>query len=133
MYKLGKRSMKNLIGVHPFLSFAAMKAIEITKQDFMVLDGVRTEEEQQKLIDRGVSKSKDSYHLYGLAMDLVAYVDGKPSWEKEYYKEIEIAMKRVITFYELPIQWGYDRWSWDMPHWELTGMKHKYDIRKLSS
>lgn len=133
MYKFGQRSMRNLIGVHPFLSFAAMKAIEISAQDFMVLDGVRTEEEQQKLIDRGVSKSKDSYHLYGLAVDLVAYVDGKPSWEKEYYAEIEIAMKRVINFYELPIEWGYDKWSWDMPHWQLTGMKHIYDIRKLSA
>ena len=123
--------MKELIGVHPILSFCVVKAIEITAQDFMVLDGIRTEEEQQKLVDRGVSKTIHSYHCYGLAVDLVAYVDGKPSWDRQYYKDIAIAMKMVIDRYELPIEWGYDKWSWDMPHWQISGFKDKYDIRKL--
>ena len=32
MYKLGKGSMRELVGVHPILAFAVVKAIEITKK-----------------------------------------------------------------------------------------------------
>lgn len=131
MYKLSDRSMKELQHVHPYLAFAVLKAIETTKQDFMVLDGLRTDVEQRKLVERGVSKTKDSYHLYGLAVDLVAYVDGKPTWEREYYQAIADAMKHVIELYNLPIEWGYDKWSWDLPHWQMTGFKGIYDARKF--
>lgn len=131
MYQLSSRSLKELVGVHPALAFAVTEAIKITKQDFMVLDGTRTPSEQEKLVARGVSKTMDSYHLYGLAVDLVAYVDGKPSWEREYYAEIARAMKSVIKKHNLPIEWGYDKWSWDLPHWQMTGYKDKYDARKF--
>ena len=130
MYKLGIRSMSELVGVHPLLSFAVCKAIEITRQDFMVFDGVRTAKEQEKLVARGVSKTKNSYHLYGLAVDLVAYVNGQPSWDEKYYKEISIAMKTVIDKYDLPIEWGYDKWKWDMPHFQITKL-NGIDARKV--
>ena len=128
--------MKELIGVHPMLSFAVTEAIKVTAQDFMVLDGLRTEAEQAKLVARGVSKTNNSYHLYGLAVDLVAYVDGKPSWDVKYYQAIADAMKFVISKYDLPIEWGYDKWSWDMPHFQITTLEGKdarrvYDARKL--
>ena len=133
MYHLSNRSMKEIIGVHPILAFAATEAIRITKQDFMILDGVRTIEEQEKLVARGASKTMNSYHLWGLALDLVAYVDGKPNWEHKYSKEIAIAMKHVIHVHNLPIDWGGDWRSFiDMPHWQLTGMKNQYDIRKFT-
>jgi len=130
MYSLSKRSMKELIGVHPILAFAVVRAIEITEQDFMVLDGLRTQAEQDKLVARGVSKTNNSYHLYGLAVDLVAYVDGKPSWDTQYYDAIAVAMKRVIEQYALPIEWGYDLWSWDLPHFQITKLDGK-DARKV--
>jgi len=41
--------MANLIGIHPVLSFAVVKAIKVTKQDFTVFEGVRSIERQQKL------------------------------------------------------------------------------------
>ena len=136
MYKLSKRSMKELIGVHPILAFAVTEAIKLTNQDFMVLDGLRTTKEQEKLVARGVSKTMNSFHLYGLATDLVAYVDGRPSWEEHHYYAIETAMKQVIKKHSLPIEWGYDKWSWDMPHWmisKLNGMdaREVYDVRKF--
>ena len=135
-YKLGKRSLSELACVHPLLGFAVIKAIEITRQDFMVFDGVRTTKEQEKLVLRGVSKTNNSYHLYGLAVDLVAYVDGKPSWDKEHYQAIVEAMKHIIEKYELPIEWGYDKWGWDLPHWQITKLDGKdarqvYDVRQL--
>ncbi len=132
MYKLSRRSQKELIGVHPILAFAVTEAIKITKQDFMVLDGVRTKQEQLKLLARGVSKTTNSYHLYGLAVDLVAYVKGKPTWEHKYYPEIDKAMKHVITQHDLPIDWGYNLWGWDEAHWQLSGMRNQYDVRQLA-
>ena len=133
MYKLSKRSMRELIGVHPMLAFVVMEAIKITKQDFMVLDGTRTTPEQRKLVERGVSKTMDSYHLYGDAVDLVAYVNGKPTWEEKYYKEIAIAMERAAEMHNIDgIDWGYDLWEWDMAHFQLTGFKPYYDIRDYS-
>ena len=136
MYYLGKRSRQELIGVHPILAFAVTEAIKITKQDFMVFDGIRENKEQQKLVDRGVSKTMNSFHLYGLATDLVAWVNGKPSWEEKYYKEIDIAMKTVIDLHNLPIQWGYDMWKWDLVHYQITKLdgldaRKVYDFRKL--
>ena len=131
-FKLGKRSMGELVGVHPVLAFAVTEAIKVTRQDFMVFDGVRTAREQEKLVARGVSKTNNSYHLYGLAVDLVAYVDGKPSWDKLYYNDIAEAMKHVIEKYDLPIEWGYDKWGWDLPHFQMTGYRKVYDIRKLT-
>ncbi len=137
-FKLSKKSQRELIGVHPVLAFAVMEAIKITDQDFMVFDGLRTQREQNKLVRSGRSKTKRSYHLYGLAVDLVAFADGKPSWDIKYYADIAHAMKTVIKKYSLPIEWGHELWGWDSPHWQMTrdkltqkDMRKVYDVRKL--
>ena len=41
MYQLGKKSKKKLEGVHPDLVKVVERAIEITEQDFTVLEGLR--------------------------------------------------------------------------------------------
>lgn len=134
MYRLSKRSKKELTGVHPKLAFVVMEAIKITKQDFMVLDGIRTPREQRKLVERGVSKTMDSYHLYGLAVDLVAYVNGKPTWEEKYYKEIAIAMEKAAEMHNIDgIDWGYDLWKWDMAHFQISGMKPYYNAANINA
>ncbi len=132
MYKLSKRSQKELIGVEPALAFLVTETILITKQDFMVLDGVRSMEEQRKLVDRGVSKTFNSYHLNGLAVDLVAYVDGKLTWDEKYYPAINKAMQKVADKHDIKVDWGFALWGWDMAHFQRTGMKPYYDIRKLT-
>lgn len=130
-YSLSKRSMKELIGVHPELAFAVTEAIKITKQDFMVFDGLRTAQEQRKLVERGVSKTNDSYHLYGLAVDLVPYVNGGVTWDEQYFPEIIKAMKTIIMRHGLKVDSGFELWGWDMAHWQMSGMKPYYDIRKI--
>jgi peptidoglycan L-alanyl-D-glutamate endopeptidase CwlK len=132
-YQLGKKSWKALQGVHPALAFAVTEAIKLSKQDFTVFEGLRSVERQKELVAKGSSKTMDSYHLYGLAVDLVAIVDGKVTWEEKYYYEIGAAMKEVIARHSLPIDWGYELWKWDLPHWQMTGYKDKYDIRKLTT
>jgi len=131
-FLLSKRSLKRLVGVHPKLAFAVYEAIKETKVDFGVIEGVRTMSKQKKLVNQGRSKTLKSYHLNGLAVDLVPYIDGNYRWDNiEAFKEINKAMKTVIEKYNLKIDWGYDIWKWDMPHYQMTGMRSKYDIRKI--
>ena len=132
MYKLSNKSYKKLIGVHPELGFAITEAIKITDQDFSVFEGVRTMARQKQLVKKGKSKTFKSYHLYGLAADLVAYTPRGLSWDAKYYKEIHRAMTEVIGAHGLHIDNGFDLWGWDMPHWQMTGYRKKYDIRKIS-
>lgn len=140
MYKLGKRSLKNMIGIHPELAFAVHEAIKITKQDFGILNlgGLRTNAEQARLYAQGrttegkkVTWTLDSYHQRGLAVDLVAYSNGKFNWKVKNYPLIVEAMKTVIQMHGLEIDHGYDLWGKDLPHWQMTGMKPYYDVRKL--
>lgn len=134
-YILGTHSLNELKGVHPELVKIVKDAIKITKQDFIVFDGLRTEAEQRKYVLKGVSKTNRSFHLYGLAVDLVPWVHGKPTWEEKYFKEIAIAMKTAIEGSIFKIEWGYDKWGWDLPHWQITTLNGKdarlvYDARK---
>ena len=131
-YKLGKRSLKRLVGVHPLLAFAVTEAIKISKVDFGVIEGVRKMKRQKKLVKQGKSKTFNSYHLYGLAVDLVPYIDGNYRWDDPAaFQEIAVAMQKVINTYSLPVEWGFKKWGWDMPHWQMTGFRAKYDIRKI--
>lgn len=52
-FSLGERSVQRLLGVRPDLVAVVRRAIEITAQDFMVLEGVRTERRQRELYGQG--------------------------------------------------------------------------------
>ena len=49
-FKLGKRSLSNLEGVHPDLIKVVNRAIELTQVDFTVIEGLRTKERQAQLL-----------------------------------------------------------------------------------
>ena len=141
MYRLGNRSRKNMIGLHPMIAFAVEMAIKRTEQDFGILNrgGVRTDAEQAAMYAQGrttegskITWTKDSFHQYGLAVDLVAYNNGKFNWKTKNYTEITKAMKSVIKEYDLPIEHGYDLWKKDLPHYQMSGFKPYYDIRNYT-
>ena len=87
MFKLGKRSKRELEGVHPDLVRVVKTAIKLSDIDFTVTDGLRTISEQAELVKRGASKTMRSNHLkqletgYGHAVDLVGLLNGKARWE----------------------------------------------------
>jgi peptidoglycan L-alanyl-D-glutamate endopeptidase CwlK len=58
MFSLGTKSISRLEGVHPDLIRLVKRAIELTTQDFMVLEGVRTEQRQRELYAQGRSAAK---------------------------------------------------------------------------
>lgn len=104
-YKLGKRSLERLIGVDERMAAVVKYAINITKQDFSVICGVRTIEEQRALVAKGASQTMKSKHIDGLAVDLMAYVDGG-RWELNLYDEIADAMAEAAREVDVPIRWG---------------------------
>jgi hypothetical protein len=119
-FKLSQRSLNNLKGVDEDLVAVVKRAIEITEIDFGITEGIRTLDRQEELFKKGLSKTMKSKHLIGRAVDLVAYVDGKVSWEKEDYYPIALAMERAAIELNVKIKWGGDFKSFfDGPHFEL--------------
>jgi hypothetical protein len=119
-FKLSKRSLDRLNGVDDDLVAVVKRAIELTEVDFGVTEGIRTLDRQRVLFNEGKSKTMNSKHLIGRAVDVVAFVDGKVSWDKEYYVTISKAFKQAAKELEVSIRWGGDFKSFfDGPHYEL--------------
>ena len=103
---LGELSRQNLVGVHPDLVRVVERAIEITSQDFQVHDGVRSIDEQTALVASGASKTMDSRHLTGHAVDLVPVVNGKLRWEIIPCCAIAEAVRTAARELDVRIRWG---------------------------
>jgi len=106
MFKLSQRSLDRLKGVNPDMVKVVKRAIEITDVDFGVTQGLRTEEEQKVLVATGASKTMKSKHLTGDAVDLVAYIGSRISWEITLYDNIADAMKQAAKELGVKIRWG---------------------------
>lgn len=105
-YSLSQRSLDRLEGVDEDLVNVVKRAIEITEVDFGVIQGLRTIEEQEALVAKGASQTMKSKHLEGRAVDLMAYVGGKGSWELTIYDEVADAMKQAADELGVQIRWG---------------------------
>ena len=120
MYKFSSRSYSNLVGVRPELVAVATRALAISDVDFMVTEGLRSEDRQRVLVASGASKTMKSRHLTGHAIDLAAWVDGGIRWDWPLYAQIELAMKQAAADLGVKIEWGGDWTSFrDGPHFQL--------------
>ena len=133
-YKLGKRSLSRLEGVNEDLVTVVKHAIKITKQDFSVICGVRTIEEQKALVAKGASQTMKSKHLDGNAVDLMAYDSSNGGrWELNLYDEIADAMKEGAEAAGIKLRWGAAWTVNDLGAWEGTAenaMNSYIDIRR---
>lgn len=119
-FKLGKRSKQRLAKLHPDLQKVVRRAIKITEIDFTVLEGLRTKARQKKLFESGASKTMNSRHLTGHAIDLGAYVDRSVRWDWPLYHKIAAAMKTAAKKEGVLLEWGGDWRSFkDGPHFQL--------------
>jgi len=117
---LGRRSLNNLHGVHPDLVKVVKRAIEISKVDFVVIEGKRSLERQKQLVAEGASQTLNGRHITGHAVDLGAWVGGALSWNDKYYTAISYAMFDAAKELGIPIEWG-GRWHnfKDLVHFQL--------------
>ena len=119
-FSLGSRSLQRLEGVHPDLVDVVTRAIELTTIDFTVTEGLRTRERQAQLVAAGASKTMNSRHITGHAVDLAALLDGEIRWDWPLYRRIADAMKEAAQELGVPIEWGGDwRTFKDGPHFQL--------------
>ncbi len=125
-YELGTHSQAKLIGVHPDLERVVRRAITLTKQDFTVICGRRSKEEQIALYEQGRTKPgkivtwvRTSRHITGHAVDLAACVKGKVSWDDKLYPAIVDAMETAADALGIPLRCGADFKNPDWGHFEL--------------
>ncbi len=119
-FRLSQRSRAALQGVHPDLVAVVEAAIELTPVDFMVTEGLRTAARQAELVRAGASRTLNSRHLTGHAVDVAAWVDGQVRWDWPLYPRIAEAFKAAAKGRGVRLIWGGD-WPRlrDGPHFEL--------------
>ena len=110
-FSLSNRSKGKLEGVHPEMVSVVERAIELTKVDFGVTYGVRSIEEQKRLVENGRSQTMKSKHLvqddgYSHAVDVVAYDGSDVVWELNVYDDICDAFKKAAEEKGVSIKWG---------------------------
>lgn len=122
-FRLSQRSLKALEGVHPDLVAVVKEAITLTDVDFVVIEGLRTVERQRELFKAGASRTMNSRHLTGHAVDLAVWL-GTVRWELPLYQQLAVSVKAAAADVGVPIEWGYDLWGWDAPHWQLPRRRY---------
>lgn len=105
-FVLGEKSLKNLEGVNADLVRVVKRAIQISPVDFAVIEGVRTKERQRELVRKGASKTMNSRHLTGNAVDIVPYVDDRISWVFDDYYPLARAMAQASSELGVSVRWG---------------------------
>lgn len=120
-FHLSMRSRARLVGVHPALVAVVEAAVVVSPVDFMITEGLRSRERQVSLVGAGASRTLNSRHLTGHAVDVAAIVDGRIRWDWPLYGRIATAFKQVAIRLDTPIVWGGD-WPRlrDGPHFELN-------------
>ena len=93
-FKLSQRSLDKLQGVDEQLVATVKLAISLTKTDFGVIC------DQRPLL------------LEGKAVDLMAYVGSRGSWELNLYDDLADAMKAAAKETEAVVRWGA---AWHIP------------------
>ena len=117
-FTLGAKSLSKLDGVHPDLVAVVERAIELTEQDFTVLEGLRDIDRQRELVRTGKSTTMNSRHLTGHAVDIAPW---PISWDWDYFYPIADAMKQAAAELNISLEWGGDWTSFpDGPHYQLS-------------
>lgn len=141
-FKLGKNTRENLESILKSGNPASKILVEAIEDfmetscpiDFCILKGggFRTPEDQKSMFDRGVSKcdgyTNKSEHQKGLAVDLVPWINGKPSWHRDSCFYLAGAFISYCRERGIPVTSGSD-WdgdgnlkegdSWDPCHMQI--------------
>ena len=123
---LPPRDRARLEGVHRDLVRVVERARQVVP--FIVTEGLRTRARQAELVALGASRTMNSRHLTGHAVDHAYWFDdgdgaveqGEIRWDWPLYEQIGAAMKAAAKELVVPLVWGGDWASFrDGPHFEL--------------
>jgi hypothetical protein len=126
-FKLSQKSLDTLKGVNEKLIATVHDAIKISTVDFSVGEGMRTLERQSLLVKSGKSKTMNSKHITGQAVDLWAYVKNSVSWELKHYYDIAHAMRDSAIKNNVILTWGavWDKRLNDIKNTEIEPTHYK--------
>jgi peptidoglycan L-alanyl-D-glutamate endopeptidase CwlK len=129
----GLPMIADLRSLHPYFRDKISKLIAICKKrgiELAVVESYRTKAKQTEYFSMGKmytqSRGGKSKHQYGLAVDVVPIIKGKPKWDdKALWKRIGSAGE------SLGLRWG-GRWKsiYDPAHFEWTGGLSSYHLEK---
>ena len=129
---LNERSLKALVGVHPDLVAVVKRAAEILPGGFIITEGMRTKERQRILFAKGLSKTLNSRHLYGLAVDFAPLIDTdgdgdkEVTWKTPAFLPVIKAFRQAAAELNIPIVSGSEWKTFkDYPHIELSRAVYK--------
>lgn len=130
-YSLGRfdsASVRELRGVDVRLASVVLVAgaryhAAFPERRLRVTDGLRTIEQQRQLVRDGKSKTMNSSHLDGRAVDLAIITKGKANWAVPLYKDFDKWMQEAALSIGLDpgdLLWG-GHWTTlrDGVHWQL--------------
>lgn len=121
-----EKSLERLSKVHLDLERVFKEAITASPWPFQITQGLRTPKEQQALYEAGKSKTMNSRHLTGHAVDIVVYKEGKVSWDFALYEQVARHVLAVAKLCDVPVVWGGDWESFkDGPHFEMDRRFYK--------
>lgn len=135
---LSNKSLGRLDGVHEDMQKIVKRAISLSRVDFGIICGLRTYKEQAALVSKGASQTMNSKHMKqestgkSHAVDLMAYIGSRASWELNLYDDIADAMKAAAIELGIKIRWGA-AWHKTLNEWEDTAeklMNQYIDIRR---
>lgn len=106
MFMFGKRSKEKMVGVHADLIRVMKRALELSPVDFAITEGLRTPERQKQLVAAGASKTLNSRHITGHAVDVAAFVGSELRWDFGLYLQIAEAVRLASIELNIPIVWG---------------------------
>lgn len=104
-YNLSKKSREKLDGVHPDLVKVVRRAIEITTQDFMVLEGVRTDKRQRELYGQG--RTPGELVIAGVNPTLAKPEQQKVTWtlKSNHFKQPD-GYGHAVDLVPYPVDWN---------------------------
>ena len=142
-FKLSQRSLNSLSGVDPNLVKVVKRAIEITEQDFIVIEGLRTRE--QMMINYGKGRTAAQLAVHGIPTSYAKPKESKVTWltnpfasnhakgkavdivpapvtwdDISKFKKINEAMQAAAKELGVKLSYGGDWTKKDYPHWELA-------------
>lgn len=116
------RDVKRLQGVHSDLCQVVYRAAELYQpRRFMVLEGLRSKTRQAQLVKSGASRTMNSRHLTGHAVDLAPVTGGVIPWDKwEEFDDLAKMMMQAAAELKIKIEWGgnFPKFK-DGPHFQL--------------
>ena len=107
-YILSERSLNNLKGVHPNLAKVVKRAVEVSDQDFVVIEGVRSRE--QCMINYGKGRTAAQCAAKGIAAKYANPKAAKVTWLSNPFNSKHCIQKdgygHAVDICPYPVDWS---------------------------